>query len=164
MQSPPPPTSSVGQQHFQTSHPPAMGQTQMSPGPQSPHMSPQMSPLQSPTTSMPMAGPPMAGQPMTGPPMTGPPMAGQSMAGPPMAGQTMAGPPMAGMGIPFPGQHPPGTGGFQQPGQGAAGPPGYPQQAGNCDTVNKKSWAVNRSNLKGILQPFWHKIVLFTYW
>ncbi|XP_040887320.1 protein transport protein Sec24D [Toxotes jaculatrix] len=114
MQSPPPPTSSVAQQPFQTPPPPAMGQPQMPPAPQSPHMSqqmnPQMSPPQSPPASMSMAGPPMAGSPMAGPPM--------------------AGPPMAGMGRPFPGPPPPGPGGFQQPGPGAAGSVGYPQQAG----------------------------------
>ncbi|XP_068569532.1 protein transport protein Sec24D [Cebidichthys violaceus] len=134
MQSPPPPTSSVAQQPFQTSPPPAMGQPQMPPGPQSPHMSPQMSPqmspLQSTQASMPMAGPPMAGPPMAGPQMGGPPMAGPPMGGPPMGGPQMAGPPMAGMGRPFPGPPPSGPGGFQQPGPGAAGPPGYPQQAG----------------------------------
>ncbi|XP_070785756.1 protein transport protein Sec24D isoform X1 [Enoplosus armatus] len=111
MQGPPPPPSSVAQQPFQTSPPPAMGQPQMPPGLQSPHMSPP----QSPPASMSMAGPPMAGPPMAGPPMAGPPMAG---------------PPMAGMGRPFPGPPPPGPGGFQQPGPGAAGPLGYPQQAG----------------------------------
>ncbi|XP_054457528.1 protein transport protein Sec24D [Anoplopoma fimbria] len=104
MQSAPHPTSSVAQQPFQTFPPPAMGQPQMPPGPQSPHMSPhmspQMSPPQSPLASMPMAGPPMAG------------------------------PPMAGMGRPFPGPPPSGPGGFQQPGLGAAGPAGYPQQGG----------------------------------
>ncbi|XP_019121393.2 protein transport protein Sec24D isoform X1 [Larimichthys crocea] len=132
----PSPTSSVMQQPFQTSPPPAMGQLQMSPGQQSPHMSPQMSPPLSPPATMPMGGPPMGGQPMAGQPMAGqmmagPPMAGQPMAGPPMAGQTMAGPPMAGMGgRPFPGSPPPGPGGFQQPGPGPVGPPGYPQQAG----------------------------------
>ncbi|XP_040037062.2 protein transport protein Sec24D [Gasterosteus aculeatus] len=132
MQSPPPPTSSV-QQPFQTSPPQAMGQPQMSPGPQSPHMSPQMSPQQSPMSGPPMGGPPMGGPPMGGPPMGGPPMGGPQMGGPqmggpPMGGPQMTGPPMAGMGRPFPG--PPGPGGFQQPGPGAAGPPGYPQQAG----------------------------------
>uniref|UniRef100_A0A4W6EG19 SEC24 homolog D, COPII coat complex component n=1 Tax=Lates calcarifer TaxID=8187 RepID=A0A4W6EG19_LATCA len=125
MQSPPPPTSSVAQQPFQTPPPPAMGQPQMPPGPQSPHMSqqmsPQMSPPQSPPASMPMAGPPLAG----------PLMVGSQMAGPPMGGPPMGGPPMAGMGRPFPGPPPPGPGGFQQPSPGAAGPLGYPQQAGN---------------------------------
>ncbi|KAM8748110.1 protein transport protein Sec24D isoform 2-T2 [Acanthopagrus schlegelii] len=142
MQSPPPPISSVAQQPFQTSPPPAMGQPQMPPGPQSPHMSPPQSPQANmhmagpPMAGQSMAGPPMAGQSMAGPPMAGqsmagPPMAGQSMAGPPMAGQSMAGPPMAGMGRPFSGPPPPGPGGFQQPGlTGAGGPPGYPQQAG----------------------------------
>ncbi|XP_018545804.1 protein transport protein Sec24D [Lates calcarifer] len=124
MQSPPPPTSSVAQQPFQTPPPPAMGQPQMPPGPQSPHMSqqmsPQMSPPQSPPASMPMAGPPLAG----------PLMVGSQMAGPPMGGPPMGGPPMAGMGRPFPGPPPPGPGGFQQPSPGAAGPLGYPQQAG----------------------------------
>ncbi|XP_044039552.1 protein transport protein Sec24D [Siniperca chuatsi] len=95
MQSAPPPPSSVAQQPFQTSPPPTMGQPQMPPGLQSPHMSPQMSPPQSPPASM-----------------------------------SMAGPPMAGMGRPFTGPPPPGPGGFQQPGPGAVGPPGYPQQAG----------------------------------
>ncbi|XP_059211053.1 protein transport protein Sec24D isoform X2 [Centropristis striata] len=135
MQSPPPPTSSVAQQPYQTAPPPAMSQPQMPPGLQSPHMSPQMSPPQSPPASMQMAGPPMAGPPMAGPPMAGQPMAGQPMAGQPMAGQPMAGQPMAGqpmagMGRPFPGPPPPGPGGFQHPGPGAAGPPGYAQQAG----------------------------------
>ncbi|XP_036967932.1 protein transport protein Sec24D isoform X1 [Acanthopagrus latus] len=137
MQSPPPPISSVAQQPFQTSPPPAMGQPQMPPGPQSPHMSPPQSPQANMHMAGPlMAGPPMAGQSMPGPPMAGqsmpgPPMAGQSMPGPPMAGQSMAGPPMAGMGRPFSGPPPPGPGGFQQPGPtGAGGPPGYPQQAG----------------------------------
>ncbi|XP_033507639.1 protein transport protein Sec24D [Epinephelus lanceolatus] len=127
MQSPSP-ASSVAQQPFQTPPPPAMGQPQMPPGPQSPHMSPQMSPPQSPPASMSMAGPQMAGPPMAGPPMSSPPMAGPPMSSPPMAGPPMGGPPMAGMGRPFPG--PPGPGGFQQPGPGAAGPPGYPQQGG----------------------------------
>lgn len=113
MQSPPPPASSAAQQPFQMPLPPAMGQPQMVPGPQSPHMSPQMSPLQSPQASMSMTG--------------------QSMAGPQMAGS-----PMAGMGRPFPGAPPPGPGGFQQPGPAAAGPQGYPQQAGNCDSVCQK--------------------------
>uniref|UniRef100_A0A671YUB0 SEC24 homolog D, COPII coat complex component n=1 Tax=Sparus aurata TaxID=8175 RepID=A0A671YUB0_SPAAU len=114
MQSPPPPISSVAQQPFQTSPPPAMGQPQMPPGPQSPHMSPP----QSPQANMHMAGPPMAGQSMAGPPMAGqsmagPPMAGQSMAGPPMAGQSMAGPPMAGQSMAGP----------PMAGQSMAGPP-----------------------------------------
>ncbi|XP_028284623.1 protein transport protein Sec24D isoform X1 [Parambassis ranga] len=95
MQSPPPPTSSVTQQPFQTSPPPVMGQPQMPPGPQSPHMSPQMSSPLSPPPTM-----------------------------------TMAGPPMGGMGSPFPGPPPPGPGGFQPSGLGPAGPPGFPQQAG----------------------------------
>nr|XP_046236643.1 protein transport protein Sec24D [Scatophagus argus] len=107
MHSPPPQTSSITQQPFQTPPPPAMGQPP--PGPQSPHMSPP----QSPPSSMPMAGQPMAGQPMAGQPTA-----------------LMGGPPMAGMGRPFPGPPPPGPGGFQQPGPGAAGPPGYLQQAG----------------------------------
>ncbi|XP_026153717.1 protein transport protein Sec24D [Mastacembelus armatus] len=119
MQSPPPSTSSVAQQPFQTSPPPAMGQPQMLPGLQSPHMTPQMSPPQSPHS-------PQAGMPITGqPPMAGPSMAGPPMAGPPMAGPPMAGPPMAGMGRPFPGAPPLGTGG-----PGIAASPGYPQQAG----------------------------------
>ncbi|XP_031706722.1 protein transport protein Sec24D [Anarrhichthys ocellatus] len=134
MQSPPTPTSSVAQQPFQTSLPPGMGQPQMPPGPQSPHMSPQMSPPQSPLASMPMAGPPMAGQQMAGQQMAGPPMAGM--------GRPFPGPPPSGPGAfqqPGPGafQQPgpgafqqPGPGAFQQPGPGAAGPPGYPQQAG----------------------------------
>ncbi|XP_056225358.1 protein transport protein Sec24D isoform X1 [Seriola aureovittata] len=149
MQSPPLPTSSVAQQPFQAPPPPAMGQPQMPPGPQSPHMPQQMSPLmsppQSPPASMPMAGPPLAGPQMTGPQMTGPQMAGPQMAGPQMTGPQMTGPqmtgpqmtgpqmggpPMAGMGRPFPGPPPLGPGGFQQPGPGAVGPPGYPQQAG----------------------------------
>ncbi|KAG7243338.1 hypothetical protein INR49_011794 [Caranx melampygus] len=61
MQSPPLPTSSVAQQPFQTPPRPAMGQPQMPPGLQSPHMpqqmSPTMSPPQSPPASLPMAGP-----------------------------------------------------------------------------------------------------------
>lgn len=100
MQSPPAAPSSVAQQPFQMAPPLAMGQPQMPPGPQSPNMPPQMSPQQSPLTNMPMAGP------------------------------QMGGPPMAGMGRPFPGPPLPGAGGFQQPGPGAAGPLGYPQQAG----------------------------------
>ncbi|XP_041840571.1 protein transport protein Sec24D isoform X2 [Melanotaenia boesemani] len=123
MQSPPPPTSPMGQQPFQTPPPPASSQPQMPPGPQSLHMSPQMTPPQSPQSGMPMAGPPMGGHLMTGTAM-----GGQSMAGPPMGGQPMAGPPMGG--TPFPGPSPLGPGGFQQPGPGPAGPPGYPQQAG----------------------------------
>uniref|UniRef100_A0A3P9AWN2 SEC24 homolog D, COPII coat complex component n=1 Tax=Maylandia zebra TaxID=106582 RepID=A0A3P9AWN2_9CICH len=75
----------------------------MPPGLQSPHMSPLMSPPQSPPESMPMAS------------------------------QSMAGTSMAGMGRPFPGPPPPGPGGFQQPGLGSAGQPGYPQQAGNSE-------------------------------
>ncbi|XP_023276832.1 protein transport protein Sec24D [Seriola lalandi dorsalis] len=134
MQSPPLPTSSVAQQPFQAPPPPAMGQPQMPPGPQSPHMPQQMSPLmsppQSPSASMPMAGPPLAGPQMTGPQMTGPQMTGPQMTGPQMTGPQMGGPPMAGMGRPFPGPPPLGPGGFQQPGPGAVGPPGYPQQAG----------------------------------
>ncbi|XP_022614538.1 protein transport protein Sec24D [Seriola dumerili] len=139
MQSPPLPTSSVAQQPFQAPPPPAMGQPQMPPGPQSPHMPQQMSPLmsppQSPPASMPMAGPPLAGPQMAGPQMAGPQMAGPQMTGPQMTGPQMTGPqmggpPMAGMGRPFPGPPPPGPGGFQQPGPGAVGPPGYPQQAG----------------------------------
>uniref|UniRef100_A0A4W6EEW7 SEC24 homolog D, COPII coat complex component n=1 Tax=Lates calcarifer TaxID=8187 RepID=A0A4W6EEW7_LATCA len=109
MQSPPPPTSSVAQQPFQTPPPPAMGQPQMPPGPQSPHMSqqmsPQMSPPQSPPASMPMAGPPLAGPLMVGSQMAGPPMGGPPMGGPPMAGQfggQMAGP-QPGMPGAFPG-------------------------------------------------------------
>uniref|UniRef100_A0A669FA03 SEC24 homolog D, COPII coat complex component n=1 Tax=Oreochromis niloticus TaxID=8128 RepID=A0A669FA03_ORENI len=35
--------------------------------------------------------------------------------------------------IPFPGPPPPGPGGFQQPGLGSAGQPGYPQQPGNSE-------------------------------
>ncbi|XP_075999892.1 protein transport protein Sec24D [Genypterus blacodes] len=128
MQSPHPPASSVSQQPFQMSPPPAMGQPQMPPGP--PSMIPQMSPPQPPPGNMAMAGPPMPGPPMPGPPMAGPPMPGPPMPGPPMAGLPMAGPPMAGAGRPFPGPPPPGAGGFQQPGPGAVGPPGYPQQPG----------------------------------
>ncbi|XP_053198960.1 protein transport protein Sec24D [Scomber japonicus] len=130
MQSPPPAPSSVAQQPFQMAPPPAMGQPQTPPGPQSPHMPPQMTPPQSPPASMPMAGPQMGGPPMAGPQMGGPPMAGPQMGGPPMAGSQMGGPPMAGMGRPFPGPPPPGAGGFQQPGPGPAGPLGYPQQGG----------------------------------
>eukprot|EP00064_Thunnus_orientalis_P001441 superscaffoldBa00000098_g1444 len=140
MQSPPPTPNSVAQQPFQMAPPPAMGQPQTPPGPQSPQMPPQMSQPQSPLTNMPIAGsqiggPPMAGAQMGGPPMAGaqiggPPMAGAQIGGPPMAGAQMGGPPMAGMGRPFPGPPPPGAGGFQQPGPGAAGPLGYPQQAG----------------------------------
>ncbi|KAM6959869.1 protein transport protein Sec24D [Tautogolabrus adspersus] len=110
MQSPPPPTSSVVQQPFQTGPPPTMGQQQMPPGQQTPLMPPQLSPPQPSPPSMAMGGPPMTGPPMTGPPMTGPPMAG--------------------MGRPFPGSPPPGPGGFQQSGPGAAGPLGYQQQGG----------------------------------
>lgn len=121
MQSPPPPASSVAQQPFQTPPPPAMGQPQMLPGPQSPHMSPQVSPPQSPQASM-------------------------AMTGQPMASPQMAGPPMAGMGRPFPGAPPPGLGGFQQPGPGVAGPQGYPQQAGNNDFVCQRSRAHTNQN------------------
>ncbi|XP_078131864.1 protein transport protein Sec24D isoform X1 [Sander vitreus] len=110
MQSPPPPACSVAQQPFQTPPPSVMGQPQMPPVLQSPHMSPQMSPPQPPPANMQMAGPPMSGPPMSGPAMTGPPMTG--------------------MGRPFPGQPAPGPGGFQQPGPGAVGLPGYPQQSG----------------------------------
>lgn len=103
MQSPPPPpTSSAAQQPFQMPLTPGMGQPQMLPGQQSPHMSP---------------------------PQT--PQASMSMTGQAMASPQMAGPPMAGMGRPFPGAPPPGLGGFQQPGPAAAGPQGFPQQAGN---------------------------------
>ncbi|XP_068163753.1 protein transport protein Sec24D [Antennarius striatus] len=138
----PPPTSSVAQPPFQAAPPPAMGQPQMPPGPQSPHMSPPQSPLASmplmggqpmggqPMGGQPMGGQPMGGQPMGGQPMGGQPMGGQQMGGQPMGGQQMGGPPMANMGRPFPGPPPPGPGGFQQPGPPAAGPPGYPQQAG----------------------------------
>ncbi|KAF7656452.1 hypothetical protein LDENG_00040960 [Lucifuga dentata] len=65
-----------------------------------------------------MAPPPAMGQPQMSPPQS------------PPASMPMAGPPMAGTGRPFPGPPPPGAGGFQQPGPGAAGPPGYPQQPG----------------------------------
>ncbi|XP_075891540.1 protein transport protein Sec24D isoform X2 [Nelusetta ayraudi] len=116
---PPPQASSVAQQPFQTPRPALMSQQQMHPGPQSPTV-----------VGTPMAGHPMAGHPMAGPPMAGPPMAGPPMAGPPMAGPPMAGPSMAGMGRPFPGPPSSGPGGFQQPGLGAEGPLGYPQQAG----------------------------------
>ncbi|XP_054907152.1 protein transport protein Sec24D [Poeciliopsis prolifica] len=153
---PPPPTSSVAQKPFQTPAP-AMGQPQMHPAPQAPHMTSQSQmPLpQSPLSNMPASGQPMGGQSMTGPPMggqsmTGPPMAGQSMAGPPMGGQSMAGPPMggqsmagppmggqsmarppmAGMNRPFSGPPPSGQGAFQQHGTGPAAPSGYPQQSG----------------------------------
>lgn len=128
MQSQPlPPTSSVAQQHFQTPAP-AMGQPQMHPAPQAPHMASQnqMSPPQSPLTNMLASGQPMGGQSMAGPPM-----GGQSMAGPPMGGQSMTGPPMAGMNMPFPGPPPSGQGAFQQHGTGPAAPSGYPQQSGN---------------------------------
>ncbi|XP_042257010.1 protein transport protein Sec24D [Thunnus albacares] len=130
MQSPPPTPNSVAQQPFQMAPPPAMGQPQTPPGPQSPQMPPQMSQPQSPLTNMPIAGPQIGGPPMAGAQMGGPPMAGAQIGGPPMAGAQMGGPPMAGMGRPFPGPPPPGAGGFQQPGPGAAGPLGYPQQAG----------------------------------
>uniref|UniRef100_A0A3Q3BQJ6 SEC24 homolog D, COPII coat complex component n=1 Tax=Haplochromis burtoni TaxID=8153 RepID=A0A3Q3BQJ6_HAPBU len=80
--------------------PPPPASSVMPPGLQSPHMSPLMSPPQSPPASMPMAS------------------------------QSMAGTSMAGIGRPFPGPPPPGPGGFQQPGLGSAGQPGYPQQAG----------------------------------
>ncbi|XP_034413250.1 protein transport protein Sec24D [Cyclopterus lumpus] len=119
MQSPPPPTSSVIQQPFQTSPPPAMGQPQMPPGPQLPHMSPPQSPLASmqmsgpPMSGPPMSGPPMSGHPMSGPPMSGPPMSGHPMSGHPMSGQPMSGPLMSGQ--PMSGQ--------PMSGQPMAGPP-----------------------------------------
>ncbi|KAK2899740.1 protein transport protein Sec24D isoform X1 [Channa argus] len=122
MQSPPPPTSSVGQQSFQMSPPPAMGQPQMLTGQRSSHMSPQMSLPQSPLASMPMTG-----QPIASPQMAGPPMGNPQMSGPPMGNPQMAGPPMGNMGGPFHGTPPLGPGGFQQPGPGAASPQGYQQ-------------------------------------
>ncbi|KAM7366196.1 hypothetical protein PAMP_015659 [Pampus punctatissimus] len=73
-----------------------------------------------------MAPPPAMGQPQMPPPQS-------PQTNMPMAGPQMGGPPMAGMGRPFPGPPPPGAGGFQQPGPGAAGPPGYPQQSGKFD-------------------------------
>ncbi|CAN9509537.1 unnamed protein product [Ophioblennius macclurei] len=84
---PPPPTSSVVQQPFQTAPPPAMGQP---PVPQSPLMSPQMPPPQQPPPGMmpgqAMAGPPMAGmgRPFPGPPPPGP--GGFQQPGPGLAG------------------------------------------------------------------------------
>ncbi|XP_062305714.1 protein transport protein Sec24D [Osmerus eperlanus] len=98
MQTPQPHPNSLVQQPYPTSPPPAMGQPQLPPGPQSPQMSPT--------------------QPLPG---------AMAMGGPPMGGPPMGGPPMGGMGRPFPGP-PPGPGGFQQPGAGPAGQPGYPQQ------------------------------------
>ncbi|XP_067117794.1 protein transport protein Sec24D isoform X2 [Osmerus mordax] len=98
MQTPQPHPNSLVQQPYPTSPPPAMGQPQLPPGPQSPQMSP-----------------------------TQPPPGAMAMGGPPMGGPPMGGPPMGGMGRPFPGP-PPGPGGFQQPGAGPAGQPGYPQQ------------------------------------
>ncbi|XP_046904883.1 protein transport protein Sec24D [Hypomesus transpacificus] len=83
MQTPQPHPNSLVQQPYLTSPPPAMGQPQLPPGPQSP----QMSPTQPPPGAIPMGG----------------------------------------MGRPFPGP-PPGPGGFQQPGAGPVGQPGYPQQ------------------------------------
>ncbi|XP_069561249.1 protein transport protein Sec24D [Brachyistius frenatus] len=93
----------------------ASGPVQSPPLPSSPVV---QHPFQTPT-------PPVMGQPqmLTGP--QSPPPVGM-----PMAGQLMAGPQMASMGRPFTGPPPPGPGGFQQPGPGLAGPPGYPQQAG----------------------------------
>uniref|UniRef100_A0A3P9HVB6 SEC24 homolog D, COPII coat complex component n=1 Tax=Oryzias latipes TaxID=8090 RepID=A0A3P9HVB6_ORYLA len=126
-----PPTSPVVQQSFQSPPPPAVGQPQMPLGPQVHHVPPQMSPPQSSTTNMSIAS-----HSMPGPPMGGQPMGGQSMGspvggGPPMVGQPMGAQPMAGMSGPFPGPPPPaGPGGFQHLGPGQAGPPGYPQQAG----------------------------------
>ncbi|XP_071751437.1 protein transport protein Sec24D [Centroberyx gerrardi] len=75
--------------------------------------------------------PPAMGQPQMPPGPQSPHMPPQ-MSPPqsPPASMAMAGPPMAGMGRPFPGPPPPGAGGFQQPGPGAAGPPGYPQPPG----------------------------------
>uniref|UniRef100_A0A3B5L1S1 SEC24 homolog D, COPII coat complex component n=1 Tax=Xiphophorus couchianus TaxID=32473 RepID=A0A3B5L1S1_9TELE len=163
-----PPTSSVAQQHFQTPAP-AMGQPQMHPAPQAPHMASQnqMSPPQSPLTNMlasgqpmggqSMAGPPMGGQSMAGPPMggqsmAGPPMGGQSMAGPPMGGQSMTGPPMAGMNMPFPG--PPPSGGFPGTSGGLAGPPQKKLDPDSIpSTVTRLGGHVFSTNMRGQVPP-----------
>ncbi|KAM9837006.1 protein transport protein Sec24D [Aulostomus maculatus] len=114
MQSPPSATSPVAQQPFQTPPPPVMGQPQMPPGPQSPHMSPP----QSPPSSMSMAGPQMGGPPMAG--------MGRPFPGPP--------PPGAG-GFQQPGPGAAGPPGYPQPpgqfGGHMAGPqPGMPGMPG----------------------------------
>uniref|UniRef100_H3D180 SEC24 homolog D, COPII coat complex component n=1 Tax=Tetraodon nigroviridis TaxID=99883 RepID=H3D180_TETNG len=108
--------------------------------PQTQHLTNQMSALSLGSYGQfhgaPARGPPqsVAQQPFQMPPppanmAMGKPTA--QMAGPPMAGPPMAGPPMGGIGSPFPGPSPPGgPGGFQQPGPGAAVPPGYPHPAG----------------------------------
>ncbi|XP_015252733.1 PREDICTED: protein transport protein Sec24D isoform X1 [Cyprinodon variegatus] len=133
MQSPPPPaTTSIAQQRFQTP-PAATGHPQMHSAPLSSHMAPPISPPQSPITNMQGSGPPMGGQSMAGPPMgghsmtgplmgghsmTGPPMGGQSMGGPPMGGQSMTGPPMGGQSMTGPPM-----GGQSMGGQSMTGPP-----------------------------------------
>lgn len=85
MQNPPPLAGSLAQQAFQAP-PPMVGQPQMLPGPQSPHMSPQMSPPQSPQASMSMTGQPMAGmgRPFPGAPPPG--LGGFQQPGPGVAG------------------------------------------------------------------------------
>lgn len=78
-----------------------------------------------PSTMAPPQMPPGLQSPHMSPLMSPPQSPPASM---PMASQSMAG-----MGRPFPGPPPPGPGGFQQPGLGSAGQPGYPQQAGNSE-------------------------------
>ncbi|XP_070710990.1 protein transport protein Sec24D [Pempheris klunzingeri] len=161
MQSPPPPTSSVAQQHFQPCPPPAMGQPQMAPGLQSPHMSPPMSPLQSPPASMPMTGPPMAsmGRPFTGPPPPGPggfQQSGPAAAGPPgypqQAGQF--GGPMAGPQPGMPGAFPGAPGGLAGPPQKKLDPDSIPSttQVIGDDQV-KRGGQVFSTNTRGQVPP-----------
>uniref|UniRef100_A0A4W5QR67 SEC24 homolog D, COPII coat complex component n=1 Tax=Hucho hucho TaxID=62062 RepID=A0A4W5QR67_9TELE len=91
--------------------------------PQAPHTSP---PAQQPFQTAP---PPTMGHSTLGPPPTGPHSPQMAHPQSPLAGPSMGGhQSMGGMGRPFPGPPPPGAGGFQQPGPGAAGQPGYPQQ------------------------------------
>ncbi|XP_070785757.1 protein transport protein Sec24D isoform X2 [Enoplosus armatus] len=162
MQGPPPPPSSVAQQPFQTSPPPAMGQPQMPPGLQSPHMSPP----QSPPASMSMAGPPMAGPPMAGmgrpfpgPPPPGPggfqqpgPGAAGPLGYPQQAGQfggQMAGP-QPGM----PGAFPGAPGGLAGPPQKKLDPDSIPSttQVIEDDQV-KQGGQVFNTNIRGQVPP-----------
>lgn len=118
------PTSPVTHQPYQMSAPPAIGQPRMPPGPQP--SSPQMAPLQSPTANMggmirPFSGPPPPGAGGFQQPGLGSGGPGFQQLGPEGAGQGFQQPSLTG-GVP----------GFQQPGLGVAGPPGYPQQPGNC--------------------------------
>ncbi|XP_070785758.1 protein transport protein Sec24D isoform X3 [Enoplosus armatus] len=157
MQGPPPPPSSVAQQPFQTSPPPAMGQPQMPPGLQSPHMSPP----QSPPASMSMAGPPMAGmgRPFPGPPPPGPggfqqpgPGAAGPLGYPQQAGQfggQMAGP-QPGM----PGAFPGAPGGLAGPPQKKLDPDSIPSttQVIEDDQV-KQGGQVFNTNIRGQVPP-----------